>query len=49
MTSATSWGIGTRLFLSHNVISENADIADLDFDDVAWEHVTVRSLGPHPV
>src|SRR5713101_7623805 len=36
------------LFLGSHVISEDADVADLDFDDVARDHVPVGPLRTHP-
>src|SRR5262245_61417379 len=39
---------GLPLSLGHHVISEDADVADLDFDDVARDHVAVSPLGAHP-
>ena len=37
-----------HLCLGHHVISEDADVTDLDFDDVARDHIAVSSLGAHP-
>ena len=37
----------THLFFGDHVISEDADVADLDFDSVARGHVTVSSLSTH--
>src|ERR1043166_4455722 len=36
------------LFFGDHVISEDADVADLDFNSVAWDHIAVSSLGAHP-
>ena len=36
------------LFLSYHIIPEDADATDLDFDDVARDHVAVRPLSAHP-
>ena len=37
-----------HLFFGDHVISEDADVADLDFDGVARDHIAVSSLGAHP-
>ena len=38
----------THLFFGDHVIPEDADVADLDFDDVARNHIAISSLGAHP-
>src|SRR5262245_46573971 len=40
--------IEVYLCLRNHVISEDADVADLDLDDIAGDHVPVRALGSHP-
>ena len=37
-----------HLFFGDYVVSEDADVADLDLDGVARDHVAVSSLGTHP-
>src|SRR5215510_3314586 len=38
----------THLFFGDHIISEDADVTDLDLDGVARDHVAVSSLGAHP-
>src|SRR4029450_1660505 len=45
---SSSQTLGVRLLLGDHVVSEHADAADLDLDDVARDHVTVGALGAHP-
>src|SRR5215471_12156111 len=36
------------LFFGDHIIPEDADVADLDFDDIARNHVAISPLGTHP-
>ena len=47
-SASVTWHRHTPLFFGNHVISEDADVADLDFDGVARDHVAVSPLGAHP-
>jgi hypothetical protein len=41
-------GAGTGSLFGHHVVSEDANPRDLDFDDIARDHVAVGPLRAHP-